>query len=239
MIDPDVWMRPTVKADGEKYWEYILVCVDDLLAISMRAREALEEVASTFKFKNDDISPPEMYLGGRLTKKEIDGQECWMMTSQDYVKAAVENVETYLKKKGKKLLPVNPNTPTYPTAVFDLDDTPELDRDGTKYYQELIKILRWMIELGRVDIHVNVAMSSAYQANPREGHLKHPLHMFSYLKSKNKLSIAFHPGDPRVDTSNFTTNYEEFLEQCRDAKEEIPHNVPVLNSYQSPTVVIS
>jgi hypothetical protein len=32
--DPDVWMRPAVKAVGDKYYEYILCYVDDLLVIS-------------------------------------------------------------------------------------------------------------------------------------------------------------------------------------------------------------
>ena len=36
-IDPDVWLRPAVKPDGEEYYEYILVYVDDILAISVKA----------------------------------------------------------------------------------------------------------------------------------------------------------------------------------------------------------
>ena len=32
--DPDVWMRAVVKPDGEKYYEYILVYVDDMLCVS-------------------------------------------------------------------------------------------------------------------------------------------------------------------------------------------------------------
>lgn len=30
--DPDVWMRPAIKGNGFKYWEYVLCYVDDLLA---------------------------------------------------------------------------------------------------------------------------------------------------------------------------------------------------------------
>jgi len=32
--DPDVWMHPNVKGNGFKYYEYILVYVDDLLILS-------------------------------------------------------------------------------------------------------------------------------------------------------------------------------------------------------------
>ena len=38
VADPDVWMRPAVKASGEEYYEYILMYVDDILVISMSAR---------------------------------------------------------------------------------------------------------------------------------------------------------------------------------------------------------
>jgi hypothetical protein len=32
-VDSDVWMRPKTKPDGFKYWSYILVYTDDILAI--------------------------------------------------------------------------------------------------------------------------------------------------------------------------------------------------------------
>jgi hypothetical protein len=36
--DADMWMRPTVKADGSKYYEYVLCYVDDLL-VCLRASQ--------------------------------------------------------------------------------------------------------------------------------------------------------------------------------------------------------
>ena len=33
--DPDVWLRPAVKFNGEDYYEWFLMYVDDILAISM------------------------------------------------------------------------------------------------------------------------------------------------------------------------------------------------------------
>ena len=58
IADPDVWIRPAAKADGEKYYEYILVYVDDILAISTKAKEVMLEIAECFKFKKDKIEPP-------------------------------------------------------------------------------------------------------------------------------------------------------------------------------------
>ena len=33
IVDPNVWIRPATKADGEQYCEFILVNVDDLISI--------------------------------------------------------------------------------------------------------------------------------------------------------------------------------------------------------------
>ena len=33
--DPDVWMKKAEKPDGETYWEYILVYVDNVMVIGM------------------------------------------------------------------------------------------------------------------------------------------------------------------------------------------------------------
>ena len=34
VADPELWLRPAIKEDGFKYWEYVLCYVDDILAIS-------------------------------------------------------------------------------------------------------------------------------------------------------------------------------------------------------------
>jgi hypothetical protein len=39
------------------------------------------------------------------------------------------------------------------------------------WFQELIGILLWSVEIGRVDILTQLSLLSAYQASPREGHL--------------------------------------------------------------------
>ena len=73
--DPDVWMKPAVKPDGEEYYEYILVYVDDILCISHKAKDTMLLIAKDFKFKKDEIRPPEIYLGARLERKILNGQK--------------------------------------------------------------------------------------------------------------------------------------------------------------------
>jgi hypothetical protein len=55
----------------------------------------------------------------------------------------------------------------------------------------LIGILRWAVELGRIDIYINVALLSSHMAQPRVGHMQEVLHIFSYLKSHENLKFVF------------------------------------------------
>jgi hypothetical protein len=223
--DPDVWIRPATKPDGEEYYEYVLVYVDDILCMSHKPHATMEEIAITFKWKGDAVAPPETYLGAKLAKKELNGKDVWTMTSVEYVKAAVDSVEEKLAKEGRKL-PSKAKTPTSTSVAPELDDSPELDAEGTQYYQEMMGMLRWAIELGRVDINLEVAQYSTYQASPRRGHNEQVLHIFAFLKGKPKLTLYFDPAPARLDPEIFKDNAGEFREQYRDAKEEMPHKMP-------------
>jgi len=100
--DPDVWLRPAIKPDGAKYYEYVLCYVDDLLSISHKAVDVLKEVARTFKLKNDSIEVPDMYLGCELSKMAIDGLEGWCLSSEKYCKSAIQNMEEELAKTNQR-----------------------------------------------------------------------------------------------------------------------------------------
>ncbi|KAI2513326.1 Reverse transcriptase (RNA-dependent DNA polymerase) [Fragilaria crotonensis] len=97
LADPDVRLRAATKYDGEQYYEYVLMYVDDILAISSDAAAILKDVQSTFKFKNDKIELPEFYLGAKLQEKSINNIKCWTVSSHNYVKAAIQNVQEAIK----------------------------------------------------------------------------------------------------------------------------------------------
>ncbi len=61
----------------------------------------------------------------------------------------------------------------------DLSDL--LDPDCSSFYQHLIGVMRWMVELGCIDFATEVSMLSSYLACPREGHLENALHVMRYL----------------------------------------------------------
>jgi hypothetical protein len=140
LADPDVWIRAATKGDGEQYYEYILMYVDDIIAISCDARAILEEVQRTFKLKNDQIEPPEFYLGAKLKAKQIIGIKCWTITSQDYVKAAVKNIES-VKNTRRRLPTSNVDTPMHTSYSPEIDVTEEFNEKDVTLYQDLIGIL--------------------------------------------------------------------------------------------------
>ena len=168
--DPDVWHRPAVKPDGFEYYEYILCYVDDLLAISHNAQKVLKNVQDTFKFKDDKIDKPDVYLRAQLDKMSVDGFEGWTMSSEKYVKSAIENIEQTLVESNQ-CLPTKCRTPLSSGYRPELDTSPELKAEGLQRYQELIGILRWAVELGRVNILLETALMSMHLALPRWGHL--------------------------------------------------------------------
>src|SRR6056300_696374 len=224
--DPDVWMRPAIRADKTEYYEYIMCYVDDILCISMQSKEVMKQLESKFKFKKDIIAPPETYLGARVKKREVDGCWMWTISSVDYVKAAVKNVEEAIQSKPWKL-PTNPPTPMVLSYEPELDGSPELNDEDRRYYQELIGMLRWATELGRVDILLEVSLLSQYQASPRDGHMEQALRIFSFLRRYSKLSLYMDWREPDLKlTGQVRSTKEEFGEYYRDAKEEMPRCMP-------------
>jgi hypothetical protein len=84
-----------------------------------------------------------------------------------------------------------------------MDHTAELKAEGVQYYQELVGVLRWAVELGRVDILYEGATMSTHLAMPRIGHLEELLHIFGYLKQRPKHKLAFDPDHPMIDERRF------------------------------------
>ena len=225
--DNDVWLRPATRKDGSEYYEYILMYVDDILAISERAKELLDDIQKKdrVKFKNGKIAEPEMYLGARLCKKELNGIKCWTISSTEYLSSIVKNVETYIKDS-KYVLPKKPRTPMCNEYSPEFDETNELDQKWHTYYQELIGMLRWGCEIGRVDILHEISILSQYQAAPREGHLEQLLRIVAYIKKKEKLTLYMNPEFPKINDEDFMVNRLDFEEYYRHADEEVPRNAP-------------
>ena len=107
----------------------------------------------------------------------------WGLSSEQYVNKAVRNIECKLAKIDQWL---TSRTSTPMSSEYWLDLSALLNDDHAHYYQNLIGILCWMIELGCVDIHVDVAMLARFLVQPHEGHLQQAFHISAYLKAHNK-----------------------------------------------------
>ena len=173
-----------------------------------------------------------MYLGATLEEKELNGQSLWTMSSKQYIKTAVEIAEEGATKRGMKLSS-RAITPMNGDYYPELDRTIELEPEDITFYQELIGMLRWAIEIGGVDIYTEVSVMSAYQAAPRQGHLEQLLHVFVFLKKKPKLTLYLirnylsyllkHLMVMRLKFSvnNIGMQWRSFLITCRDNEDRV------------------
>ena len=229
--DPDVWMKPGFKPDGTSYWQYVLIYTDDILSISHEPHIVMEALADCYSLKKDPdtgktYDKPKRYLGANVgdfhVPDRVDNRTCWFLSADDYVKAAIANVEKEFAKTERKLFH-KADTPMSTSYRPELDDSLELADSGANYYQNLIGVLRWAVELGRIDIHLEVALLSQYLACPRQGHLEAVFRIFSYLKRHSRSKVVL--------DDTFIVWTDRFVEPdwsdlYPDAAELLPPNMP-------------
>ena len=54
----------------------------------------------------------------------------------------------------------------------------------------MVEVIRWTVELGRVDILLDTALMYTYLALPHRGHIKQAFQIFGYLKVNPKRNFA-------------------------------------------------
>ena len=168
MADLDVWIRKAVRNDGFEYYEMLFVHVDDIMSLSHCTKEAIEEITQFYKAKDGSIKEPNIYLSVNISKIQLpDGCEVWASSPRKYVKNAVEVVEQLLQEDGEGYVLKSRVKNPFPLGYKpELDITNELDDKLGSHYMQIIGILQWAVELGRIDIFLEVSLLSQYQANP-------------------------------------------------------------------------
>jgi hypothetical protein len=229
--DADVWMRPATRTDGTEYYEYVLLYVDDCLVVSENPEAILrQEIGKYFKLKEPSIGPPDIYLGGKMRQVIMEnGSKAWSFSSSQYVQEAVNNVHKYLTERDKKFPSKAPGGAIKNDYRPEVDQTDELSPTDAAYYQSLIGILRWIVEIGRVDICCEVSILSSCLAMPREGHLEQLFHIFAYLKGKHNTEMIFDPSIPDIDENLFPKedwSSSVYATSDCDLKETTPPNMP-------------
>ena len=90
----------------------------------------------------------------------------------------------------------------------ETDMTDPLDPDRAPYYHTMVGVMRWMVEIGRIDIATECSLLSSHLAYPREGHSECALHMMGYLKWKHNCRLFFDPTYPYIDFETFNDGAE-------------------------------
>jgi hypothetical protein len=149
------------------------------------------------------------------------GNELRAMSSSKYVAEAIRNVKRWLDERGKVLR-------TRASSVLpsgyrpELDTTPYCNDEDANYYQQQKGVLRWAVELGRIDILTEVSMLAAYTAAPRQGQLESLFHLFAYLDKHSRLRLVFDDSYVKI-IDDIDVDWKSFYPE---ATEEIPDNMP-------------
>jgi hypothetical protein len=85
----------------------------------------------------------------------------------------------------------------------EMDISDPLDPECSSFYQHLIGVMQWMVELSRVDIATEISLLSSHLAYPRVGHTEVTLHVMGYLKQKHNTRLVFDPTYPTIDMDSF------------------------------------
>ena len=222
--DNDLWIRPSTEVN-DQFHEMILLYVDDCLAIHNENKPVLQEIGKYFKLKDGSLGPPKIYLGGKVSKIQLpNGIWAYTFSPTQYVKEAVANVERYLKQMHYKFSSKLQSIPLQTNYHPELDSTPELNEKESKYFQSLIGILRWIVELGRIDINFETSIMSSHVMLPRVGHMMQVINIFRYLKHHSNARLVFDPTYPNINYDAFPIN--EWSNYYDAQAEEMPQDMP-------------
>ena len=106
LADNDIWIHPTTKANGHKYYKMVFMYTDDILVISHKPKETLTMLDHHYHLKPDSIGVPTMYLGSQVKQFNLNDdptQRCWALSAEKYVSEVIRNVKDYLEQQGQVL----------------------------------------------------------------------------------------------------------------------------------------
>ncbi len=187
--DPGLWLKAMTRPeDNVHYYAYILCYVDDILCIQHDHMSVMNEINGHLPLKPISVGDPDIYFGAKLKLTQLpNGVMAWGLSPSKCVVQAVKNCQLHLTAKlnGKYSIPARVDNP-FPVDYDPSTDLSEiLDPECSSFNQHLINVMRWMVELGHIDIATEVSMLSSYLVCPRKGHLENALHVMGYLQLKH------------------------------------------------------
>jgi hypothetical protein len=115
-------------------------------------------------------------------------------------------------------IPKGSNAPMTGSYSPELDMTDECDDAMARVYMSMIGILRWLVELSRIDIAVEVSMMSSYSMSPRIGHMEQILKIFAYLKLHHNSRLVLDPTYPDINEHDMSKkrNWNQFYGMTKE-----------------------
>ena len=154
-----LWLKSQHR-DFIDYYSYILFYVDNIMVIHHDARTILDRIDNSVKLKESSVGDPDIYLGAKLKKVQMYNDVwCWYISPSKYVQEAVRNCQNYLKENLSDDYELIANAPNPFLLGYEpcMDVSPLVSPDEASYFQTIIGVIRWMVELGRMDIYVEVS----------------------------------------------------------------------------------
>ena len=220
-----LWRKPAVKPDRNKYYENIVVYIDDLLVIGRNPTHITDALqADPFNYILKDVQEPKTYLGAVISKYNFEGSVTWAISADDYLRKALANAEDQFGKLGSMFHKSQLSNPAAPDYHPEIDMSKLLEGDEVTLYQSYIGILHCAVEIQCIDIaHATTTMAKFMMA-PQQGHMVGVLWILAYLHHHIRCTIV---ADPEYrDWSHKTWTQAEWKEFYPDATEPIPHNAP-------------
>ncbi len=223
--DMDVWRRPAERKDKTPYYEYILVYVDDQLTISEDPKNITDALqAPPFNYELKGVGPPTRYLGVTIGDYMLGTYKTKYLSAEGYLEKAIPTIEERFGNLSELFRKSSCYVPAPPTYHPEVDTSCSLDEDSTCLYQSYVGILRWAVEIARIDTSHSGATMARFMAAPRSGHLTGILRMFAYLKFHLRSKIVI---DPFIrDWSSKEWTQPDWKDFYPDAQEIIPDNAP-------------
>ena len=228
LADHDLLYKAAVDLDGDKYYSYILCYVDDILVVHNDAMPIMKKINKFFLLKTDSNCDLNIYLGAKIKyHKTPNGMWSWTMSPSKYVCESCKNCKDHVNNNfdGKYKLPKQAPNPFVMGYEAELDTSTLCNPEEASYFQSIIRVMRWMIEIGRVDIATEVSMLSSLLAMPRVGHLEAAINIMGYLRLNHNSRLFLDPTYSVLDHSSFNDG-AEWAEFYGDATKAILLNMP-------------
>jgi hypothetical protein len=227
LADNDVWIKAQTKPDGSEYYAYVLIYVDDILVIHHDAKKVLGQIDYYFHMKPESMGDPDIYLGCKLRLHVVAGTgvQAWLQSPSKYIQEAVRNAEAYYEERFQSKLPTRVSSPFANGYRPEMDITKELSSEDANYFQSQIGVLRWIVEIGRIDIITEVSLLASQMAMPREGHMVQVFRCFAYLKAKHNGCLVFDPSYPDMSGFKFEEG-QDWIRSYGKVEEPVPGNAP-------------